>query len=316
MSSQESVRFVLDEAAQPGFQLFSADVRGAYLEADLPYPVHLTIPPTADDELEAARVSGKVLCLRKYLYGLVESGYFWSKLLKSELVKLGFICLDSDKGLYVLRLGGRVLYMPTHFDDLLGATDDPALWTYSIDGLAKRITFSKNEPTAWQLVSLIEQVAEGSIFVSQAPYIMDMPAAFGVADAKPCATPMVAGSYIGPDADGPPLSSITPPEYLEVIGKINWVFASSHPDIAVPVRSGIGDGSGGGSATASGGAEAGETLVGADYRSQSSSESSFDYGAVTHIVKIKRLDAVAGRARCLQIRVVTKEDRQALTGVR
>lgn len=108
-AAQESVRLILGEAAQPGFELFSADVKGAYLEAELPYPVYIRIPESDDAELEAARRAGQVMLLRKCLYGLVESGYFWSKLLREQLLGMGFHCCDADRGLYVLRRGTSVL---------------------------------------------------------------------------------------------------------------------------------------------------------------------------------------------------------------
>ncbi|KAL8287114.1 hypothetical protein RQP46_004120 [Phenoliferia psychrophenolica] len=96
-ATMESVRFVLGEAARPGWELHTADVKGAYLEADLPYDVFISIPVTEDPELEAARLAGKVCLLKKCLYGLVESGYYWSELLKSELVKIGYVPLNVDR---------------------------------------------------------------------------------------------------------------------------------------------------------------------------------------------------------------------------
>ncbi|KAK4703928.1 putative transposase, partial [Phenoliferia sp. Uapishka_3] len=234
-ASGESVRFILGESARPGFSLYTADVKGAYLEADLPYDVFLYIPKSNDPELEEARKAGKILKLNKCLYGLVESGMFWSRLLKDLLVALGYKCLDADKGVYALHEGGKVCYVPTHVDDLLGATDCPALWRKTIEGLSKRVSFSKNGPVGQHLGALIEKAMDGSVYVSMESYIVDMNTEFGMRDCSPCPTPMLAGTYV--TADGPPLTSITQEQFVTLVAKLNWIFQVAHPEIAVPVKS-------------------------------------------------------------------------------
>ncbi|KAL8287113.1 hypothetical protein RQP46_004119 [Phenoliferia psychrophenolica] len=127
--------------------------------------------------------------------------------------------------------------MPTHVDDLLGASNDPALWNETIEKLSQRLTFSKNEWASLHLGSLIQVAADGSIYVSQPSYIEDFAASFGLADAKSVRTPMAANTTLSPDEDGAPLTSITHEEFLEGVGKMQWIFASSHPEIAVLTRS-------------------------------------------------------------------------------
>ncbi|KAK4703014.1 putative transposase, partial [Phenoliferia sp. Uapishka_3] len=234
-ASGESVRFILGESARPGFSLYTADVKGAYLEADLPYDVYLYIPKSNDPELEEARLAGKILLLKKCLYGLVESGMFWSRLLKDLLVGLGYKCLDADKGIYALHQDGKVCYVPTHVDDLLGATDCPDLWKQTIAGLAKRVSFSKNGPVGQHLGALIEKATDGSVYVSMESYITDMNVEFGMENCSPCSTPMLAGTYV--TTEGPPLSSISQEQFVTLVAKLNWIFQVSHPEIAVPVKS-------------------------------------------------------------------------------
>ncbi|KAK4699659.1 putative transposase, partial [Phenoliferia sp. Uapishka_3] len=234
-ASGESVRFILGESARPGFSLYTADVKGAYLEADLPYEVYLYIPKSNDPELEEARLAGKLLLLKKCLYGLVESGMFWSRLLKDLLLALGYKCLDADKGIYALHKDGKVCYVPTHVDDLLCATDCPALWRATIDGLSKRVSFSKDGPVGQHLGALIEKAKDGSVYVSMESYIVDTNTEFGMKDCSPCSTPMLAGTYV--TSEGPPLTSITKEEFVTLVAKLNWIFQVAHPEIAVPVKS-------------------------------------------------------------------------------
>ncbi|KAL8279188.1 hypothetical protein RQP46_008444 [Phenoliferia psychrophenolica] len=233
-AAAESLRFVLAEAAQPGYTLYSADVKGAYLEAELPYAVHLLIPKTDDPTLEAARARGQVMSLKKCLYGLVESGYFWSKLLRSLLVSAGFTCLDADRGVYVLREGNEVCYVPTHVDDLLAATNSPRLWERTLAILATRIRFSKAGLASYHLGALLEQSKkDNSVFVSQAAFTDDLNRSFGITGTAP--TPMAAGTYI--TSGGEPLVSVTKEEFATGLGKLGWLLSTSRPDIAVPVRS-------------------------------------------------------------------------------
>lgn len=234
-ASQESLRLVCSIACRPGFQLYTADVKGAYLNAPLDHPIYMRIPRTDDRELEAARMGGRVWRLRKCLYGLVQSGYEWSKLLRSLLQALGYRCLDTDHGLYILERDGGQCYLPTHVDDLFGATNESALWRWTIDGLTRDITFSKEGPASLHLGTVITQAPDGSIYLGQGPFIDDLARENGLHEATPADTPMPPGTYL--EAEGEPLTSGTPEEYRTLVGKLGWLPLTSRPDLAVAVRS-------------------------------------------------------------------------------
>ncbi|KAK4690343.1 hypothetical protein P7C70_g9607, partial [Phenoliferia sp. Uapishka_3] len=233
-ASFESFRLICGEATKPGFELMSADVKGAYLLAGLPYDVHLQIPITTDPELEAARLSGKVMLLKKCLYGLVESGYFWSKKFRGHLVELGFKCIDADRGVYCLRRGVHVLYVPTHVDDLFGATNHRPLWDFMIDGLGKHMQFSKNGPAEYHLGMLIKQLKDsGDIFILMPGFGRDMLVRAGMEDCSPSQTPMLEGTSL--ETGGEEMVSFTMQEYQELVGMLQW-YLNAHPDMLVAVR--------------------------------------------------------------------------------
>ncbi|KAK4693503.1 hypothetical protein P7C70_g8913, partial [Phenoliferia sp. Uapishka_3] len=213
----------------------SGECAPAYLEADLPYEVYLYFPKSNDPELEEAHKASKLLLLKKCLYGLVESGMFWARLLKDLLVAIGYTCLNANRGVYALHKDGNVCYVPTHLDDLLGATDSPALWKYTIDALLKRITFSKDGTLGQHLGALVEKAKDESVYVSMEPYIVDMNTQFGMRDCSPCPTHMLAGTYV--TSEGPPLTSISKEDFVTLVAKLHWIFQVSHPEIAVPVNS-------------------------------------------------------------------------------
>jgi hypothetical protein len=81
MAQIESVRLLLALAAQEGWRVHHMDVKSAFLNGDLKEVVYVHQPPG----FAILNKEGKVLCLRKALYGLRQAPMAWNAKLNSTL---------------------------------------------------------------------------------------------------------------------------------------------------------------------------------------------------------------------------------------
>lgn len=118
-------------AAREGSAVATADVPGAYLEADMPEtgkPVYMrlnrflaaiqvAIDPSYKDFV---REDGTVVVvLKKALYGCIESALLWYKTLRAVLEALGFAANDRDPCVFRRTQGGHVFTLGVYVDDLV-----------------------------------------------------------------------------------------------------------------------------------------------------------------------------------------------------
>eukprot|EP00961_Rhodomonas_salina_P035496 477588-Rhodomonas_salina.1 len=75
MAHPVTIRTIVSVAVANGWYLRQADVKTAYLNAELPEPVYLA-PPKG---LENPKNPRQVMRLRKAVYGLAASGRLWGK---------------------------------------------------------------------------------------------------------------------------------------------------------------------------------------------------------------------------------------------
>jgi hypothetical protein len=91
------VRLLLSVAALKDYDIYSVDVKTAYLYGDLDEEIYMEQP-------EGFRLPGKgnkVWRLHKALYSLKQAGLSWWKALSTSMTKLGSKCCKSDAGIYV-----------------------------------------------------------------------------------------------------------------------------------------------------------------------------------------------------------------------
>jgi nucleotide-binding universal stress UspA family protein len=101
----ESVRLLLTLAAQEGWQVHHMDVKSAFLNGDLKEEVYVRQPTgfiVVDQE-------GKVLRLRKALYGLRQAPRAWNSKLDDTLKKMNFVQSEHE----------HAMYWRSHGDDIL-----------------------------------------------------------------------------------------------------------------------------------------------------------------------------------------------------
>jgi hypothetical protein len=109
------VRLLLALVAQEGWQVHHMDVKSAFLNGDLNEEVYVRQPVG----FIVAGQEGKVLRLRKALYGLRQAPCAWNSKLDNTLKKMNFIQSEHEHAMYRRSRGGDVLLIGVYVDDLV-----------------------------------------------------------------------------------------------------------------------------------------------------------------------------------------------------
>lgn len=105
----ETLRVLLSVAAHRRYQIHQMDVKGAFLYGEINENVYLK-PPEG-----VTLPEGKVLKLKKSLYGLKKSPKYWYEKFNSTIIEYGFKRSENDYCLYSF---GNI-YLSLYVDDLL-----------------------------------------------------------------------------------------------------------------------------------------------------------------------------------------------------
>jgi hypothetical protein len=97
----ESVRLLLALSTQEGWHVHHIDVKTAFLNSDLKEEVYVHQPPG----FAIPGKEGKVMRLRKALYGLRQAPRAWNAKLDSTLKRMGFMPSPHEAAIY--RQGNR-----------------------------------------------------------------------------------------------------------------------------------------------------------------------------------------------------------------
>ncbi|WVZ88501.1 hypothetical protein U9M48_035018 [Paspalum notatum var. saurae] len=115
MARMDSVRLLLVLAATRDWSVHHLDVKSAFLNGELTEVVHVHQPPG----FVIAREEGKVLRLRKALYGLRQAPRAWNIKLDTTLATFGFKKCSSEHALYTRRSKEGILIVGVYVDDLI-----------------------------------------------------------------------------------------------------------------------------------------------------------------------------------------------------
>jgi hypothetical protein len=115
VARMESVRFLFALAAQEGWRVHHMDVKSTFLNSDLKEEVYVHQPP----RFTIPGKEGKVLRMRKALYGLRQAPRAWNAKLDSTLKGMGFGQSLHEATIYRRGNGGNDLLVDVYVDDLV-----------------------------------------------------------------------------------------------------------------------------------------------------------------------------------------------------
>jgi hypothetical protein len=117
----ESVRLLLATAAEKSLEIHQMDVKTAFLNGALEEEIYMKQPDGYD------QVPGKVLKLKKSIYGLKQAPLVWNQNINGTLEKIGFIRNSAELGLYHKNDGDKTIILGLYVDDILLASNDEKL---------------------------------------------------------------------------------------------------------------------------------------------------------------------------------------------
>lgn len=216
----------------PDYSFEHWDVKQAFVNA----PIEEEIYVHQIRGFERPGTEGKVLRLRKALYGTRQAAHAWQKFLSRILVGAGGRRNLKDECVYIFREGKGICIIGTHVDDLfvLCNTEGKQIKDRVLRALREKMEVDDKGEIKYALDTHIERDREqGTLRISQQAYIQSIIKEFNMQEAKGKETPAPTSEIT--EADLPK----TPEEKARVgalpirnaIGKLWWAALISRPDI-------------------------------------------------------------------------------------
>jgi transposase InsO family protein len=218
----ETMRAFLSVCAKKCLRTRQLDVSQAYLKGVLKERIYMRLP------------DGRVVRLRKTLYGLRQAAREWNAVADATLRQIGFTPLGADRCLYIGKIDGHLMLILLYVDDMkVGATGG---FDRLEAELRKRFKLkSLGDSPLFLGCRVAQDIEAGTIALDQRPYLDEFLARYGFHDVNPNALPMAPGLQLTSLADGaaPVPDSVFP--YASVVGGLLWLALISRPDIAAAV---------------------------------------------------------------------------------
>ena len=223
----DSVRIIIAIAAHHGWIIISIDIETFFLYGKIDATVYME-QPAGYEQLDAK----KWVCrLKKSLYGTKQAPRCANKILVKALLEIGFKQLASDNEVFILRSAGDVFIMGIHVDDFICTASSDSIKKGVITKLRRHFKIKvEDEPTVFLSMQIERNKAEGWLRLHQTAYIEQMLERFGMADCKPCPTPMAEGAKLQDPKDVKPTADDAKIPYLNAIGSLIWL-RLTRPDV-------------------------------------------------------------------------------------
>ena len=233
-SRLEGLRVLFSIAAAHDLDLVQLDVKTAFLYPPLKdVEIYVELPEGYREKHRQSDGTYRVGRLKKALYGLRQAARCWWQNFGDTLSSLGFVRLNADWGLYILRGSDEhdLVIILVHVDDIFGAKRG-IKWQEIERKLREKYKMTGGgEPKIALGLQVTRNRREGTITLSAPQYLKAVVARFGFAAANPVATPMIENSRLV--KEGTPLASVPIATYQAVVGSLMWATITVRIDLAV-----------------------------------------------------------------------------------
>lgn len=225
--SVTSIRLLAAIACELGWDLCHFDAEQAFVQSKLDEVVFVRLPPGC------GVLSGKIVRLRKSLYGLRQASRTWHHHLMRGMKSLGFESCAADACVMRLIEHGEVtMVVVVHVDDIFSIGRKNRCDQFGAD-LHRYVPISNLGELRWYAgCRFSRDSVMGTVTISQQAVAEKMVAKFGVTENKE--TPMVVGLKLEQfDADEPDVDE----PFRSLVGHLMWLANQTRPDILNAVRS-------------------------------------------------------------------------------
>jgi hypothetical protein len=225
-----SIRTLLSVACKDDMNLTHLDVDTAFLNGELDEEIFMQLP---EGGLEGD--AGRVVKLRKGLYGLKQASRQWYKALDKVLSGIGFVQSRADPCIYVYERDGKRVMLAVYVDDFVIADNNADLRERVKRELAVHFKLKDlGELHGCLGLRVTRDRARRELTLDQEGYIIEMLDMFHMSDCKPCATPEQVNLHLPKHEQHGNDNTRYP--YREAVGKLMYAMVCTRPDIASAVR--------------------------------------------------------------------------------
>ncbi|CAL9233197.1 unnamed protein product [Arabidopsis halleri] len=230
VAKQHTVKVVLSLAVNLDWELWQMDVKNAFLQGELKEEVYMTPPPGLEDIV----APGKVLRLRKAIYGLKQSPRAWYHKLSSTLLREGFKRSHSDHTLFTKQDNQGIVVVLIYVDDLIisGSNKEGIQAIKSSLHLAFDI---KDLGVLKYFLGIEVCRSKEGLFLSQRKYALDLLKLTGKLGAKPVDTPLEQGYKVNRKGEKDDTPYHCPEQYRRLVGKLIYL-TYTRPDLSFAVN--------------------------------------------------------------------------------
>ena len=221
-----TVRTVLSLAVSRSWPVHQLDVKNAFLHGTLSETVYCAQPAGFEDNSRPDFVCR----LNRSLYGLKQAPRAWYSRFATFLLQLGFVETKSDTSLFVYRRGSETAYLLLYVDDIVLTASSADLRQRIIAALQREFSM-KDLGELHHFLGMQVQRTSCGLFLSQHQYMLDILDRAGMADCKPCSTPVDINLKLS--ADGNPIAD--PTDFRSLAGALQYL-TFTRPDIAYAVQ--------------------------------------------------------------------------------
>src|SRR6266851_2473904 len=222
----ETVWLMVALAALKNWHITGLDVKTAFLYGELDEELYMEQP----EGFKVKGHEGKVLRLKRAIYGLKQAALAWWKPLDKSMGELGFTCLRSDSGIFVNK--DQSIIVIVYVDDVLFlGTDKQKL--LKIKELFMKQWECRDLGDAQEFLHMCIRQKDGKIYLNQTTYLQKVIEHFNLQNAKPALTPLPKGYQPSPVKEN---ASVTlHSKYQQVIGSLLYIMLGTQPYIAFVV---------------------------------------------------------------------------------
>ncbi|WVZ79892.1 hypothetical protein U9M48_027417 [Paspalum notatum var. saurae] len=221
-----TIRTVLSIALSGDWPVHQLDVNNAFLHGTLTETVYCSQPAGF---IDASRPD-HVCRLNKSLYGLKQAPRAWYSCFATHLRSLGFTEAKSDTSLFIYRQGAALAFLLLYVDDVIITASTTSLLQQLTASLKSAFPMKDLGPLQHFLGVAVTRSSSGMV-LSQQQYILDILDRAGMADCKPCSTPVDTQAKLS--ATGDPVADAT--VYRSLVGALQYV-TFTRPDVTYAVQ--------------------------------------------------------------------------------
>jgi hypothetical protein len=226
VARMEYVRLLLALAAQEGWQVHHMDVRSAFLNGDLKEEVYICQPAG----FIIVGQEGKVLRLRKVLYGLRQALRAWNSKLDDTLKKMDFVKSEHEHAMYRRSHGDDILLVGVYVDDLVITGSSLAAMEEFKEEIKRAFLMSDFRLLSFYLGIEVHQDA-GDITLRQAHYAKKILEMAGMTDCKAATTPMEERLRLSRDSTAEEVDATL---YRRIVGNL-WYLIHTRLDLTYAI---------------------------------------------------------------------------------